>query len=294
MGDLRVTSELLERDQGHLPGLRLEGDLVFGNFEGVLQEPASLDPWRFCMPPAGLTALHALGLNVVSLANNHSLDMGEEAYRFTSAQLERIGVRVVEREGKGVFCRPRNRLVRVIGYSFDSPNDVNDLVAIHSSLASQGEDVLIVSAHMGTEGHQSHLISPGVEHFGSQARGDVVAFSRRCVDAGADLVLGHGPHAPRGLELYRDKLIVYSLGNFLFDYPGCDQQLSSPAFALSIALNDQGDFRSARIRSYILQNGIPVPDAKEQAYVLIRNLTRDNLRNRTLGFPGGGRVERRE
>ena len=71
-----------------------------------------------------------------------------------------------------------------------------------------------MSFHGGAEGPDSLHVAEGMELFHGEERGDLIAFSHAVIDAGADLVLGHGPHVPRALEIYRDRLIAYSLGNF--------------------------------------------------------------------------------
>lgn len=262
--------------------LRLSGDVVFANFEGALG-PAGPDPWRFFIPPEAPAWLRAMGVSVVSLANNHSHDLGAEGYQRSRQELTGAGIQVATPEG--VTLTASGRRVRVVAVSFED---------LGAPARQPEDDILIVSAHMGGEGPRSHLISPGMEHFGDQPRGDVVAFSHGCIDRGADLVLGHGPHLPRGLELYRGKLIAYSLGNFLFAYPGSQDSLHAPGYALSVELDEQGNFASARIDSYDLVRGVPVPDGEQHAYRLIAELTRSNLGCQQLEFPGDGRVTRRK
>ena len=67
--------------------------------------------------------------------------------------------------------------------------------------------------HAGAEGADRQHVSPGMERYLGENRGDVVRFARGAVDAGADLVVGHGPHVLRGMEWYRGRLIAYSLGS---------------------------------------------------------------------------------
>jgi poly-gamma-glutamate capsule biosynthesis protein CapA/YwtB (metallophosphatase superfamily) len=287
VGDTRITPRLL----ADLPPIHLQGDLVFANFEGVLAEPASPDPWKFCMPPRVVEALAAMGINSVNLANNHSLDMGPDARRGTAAALaQRFAV--AGPEGEEGFMTLRGIGVRVVGFSFSGPNGVNHLEAIAARIRRRTGEIVIVSAHMGGENRFSQRVPFETETFGKEKRGDVVAFSHRAIDAGADLVLGHGPHVPRGIELYKNKLIVYSLGNFLFDYPGATLNAHAPGYAITVSLDGNGDFLSARIASYDLQYGVPRPDAAERAYQLIRYLTLDNLRQRNFAFPGGGVIEK--
>ena len=79
-------------------------------------------------------------------------------------------------------------------------------------------DIVIVSFHGGAEGNGAEMLPFAREIFAGEDRGNVVEFAHAMVDAGADLVLGHGPHVVRPMELYRDRLIAYSLGNFATYY----------------------------------------------------------------------------
>ena len=75
-------------------------------------------------------------------------------------------------------------------------------------------DVVIVSFHGGAEGATVMHVPFTEEEYYGEPRGDVALFAHRMVDAGADLIVGHGPHVVRGIERYKDRLIAYSLGNF--------------------------------------------------------------------------------
>jgi hypothetical protein len=66
----------------------------------------------------------------------------------------------------------------------------------------------------------------------------------------------------------------------------------APGFSISIQLNADGSFHAARIDSYDLRNGVPIPDRSEKAYRIIRDLTLQNLKQTTLTFPGNGLVVR--
>ena len=292
VGDVRISRAFIHDHLEAIQRLALRGDVVFANFEGVMAEPADPDPWRFCVPFEAAGLLRGMGLNTLSLANNHSLDLGADAYATTALALGREGFRVAARAGGGAVAEVKGHRVRVVGFSFDTPNNVNDLDGIPSIIGRKVDEIVIVSAHMGGENHLAYLVPRDVEHFGKEKRGDVVRFSRAAIDAGADLVLGHGPHIPRGIERYKGKLIVYSLGNFVFDYPGAAFHPHAPGYSISIALSDRGDFVSARIDSYDLRYGIPEPDSSRHAYRMIRNLTLSNLGERSLVFSGDGTVER--
>jgi poly-gamma-glutamate capsule biosynthesis protein CapA/YwtB (metallophosphatase superfamily) len=292
VGDVRMSAEQIAAHESQLRKLHLKGDLVFANFEGAIGDPVVSDPWKFAVPIKAAGILRGVGVNVVSLANNHALDLGGEALRATASALGAEGIRPIDNDSATDAAEFAHHRIRIYAFSFSSTRqNVNDLDSIPRRFAANPGEIVIVSAHMGGENHEGQRIAPGTEYFGDEPRGDVIAFSRRCIDAGADLVLGHGPHVPRGLELYKGKLVVYSLGNFAFDYPGVSFHPHAPGYSISIRLDAQGNFRSARIHSYDLRHGAPVPDRSAKAYRMIRELTLRNLKQSNLAFPGNGRVE---
>jgi poly-gamma-glutamate capsule biosynthesis protein CapA/YwtB (metallophosphatase superfamily) len=291
VGDVRVTAALIHDHSEQLRRLHLKGDLVFANFEGVIGDPVASDPWKFAVPAGAAGTFLKMGVSAVSMANNHAMDLGVKAYSETAAALRREGFWVAGNDEQGIAARIKNRRVRVFAFSFSSPqNNVNNPEAVPAAFPRNAAELVIVSAHIGGESQQASWIPGTMEYFGDEQRGDVIAFSHRCIDAGADLVLGHSPHVPRGLELYKGKLIVYSLGNFIFDYPGAAFHPHAPGYSITIHLNANGSFRNARIHSYDLRNGVPVSDKTEKAYYMIRDLTLHNLKQTTLAFPGNGRV----
>jgi hypothetical protein len=293
VGDVRITAGLMDGGSERLRKIHLKGDLVFANFEGVIGDSIASDPWKFAVPADALDTLRRMGINAVSLANNHSLDLGEAAYSKTLSILAHDGFQVFGDDPQGAVAEFHGSRVRVFAYSFVATrNNVNRPDAIPASFPREHGEIVIVSAHMGGESPQASWIPGTMEYFGDEQRGDVIAFSHRCIDSGADLVLGHGPHLPRGIELYKGRLIVYSLGNFAFDYPGAAIHPHAPGFSISIQLKADGSFRAARIDSYDLRNGVPVPDRGEKAYRIIRDLTLQNLKQTTLTFPGDGLVVR--
>src|SRR4029079_4437742 len=80
--------------------------------------------------------------------------------------------------------------------------------------ADRWADLVVVTMHAGAEGSDHQHVRPGNECFLGENRGNSVAFAHSVVRAGADLVVGTGPHVLRGMEWYRGRLIAYSLGNF--------------------------------------------------------------------------------
>jgi poly-gamma-glutamate capsule biosynthesis protein CapA/YwtB (metallophosphatase superfamily) len=111
------------------------------------------------------------------------------------------------------------------------------------------------------------------------------------VDAGADLVLGSGPHVLRGMERYRGRLIAYSLGNFAgYHNFGLDGALGDSA-VLHVKLTAKGAFRSGRITSVrLVDAGMPEPDPAGTGAQLIAQLSRDDLGSRAIRVTPAGRI----
>jgi 2',3'-cyclic-nucleotide 2'-phosphodiesterase (5'-nucleotidase family) len=140
-------------------------------------------------------------------------------------------------------------------------------------------DIVIVSFHGGAEGARALHVADAAETYANEMRGNVLRFARTAVDAGADMVLGHGPHVVRAMEVYKKKLIVYSLGSFLafgrFNISG-REGLSMVMKAVIDA--GTGNFVSGRIIPLKLrEGGIPFPDEEGESVRLIKRLTQEDL-----------------
>jgi hypothetical protein len=135
-------------------------------------------------------------------------------------------------------------------------------------------DVLIVSMHAGAEGgNVLHVPFQEEESFGER-RGDVALFARTMVDHGADLVIGHGPHVPRGLEIHGNRLIAYSLGNFATYYGIRVTEEKGLAPILDVELAADGRFIGGRIHSFRQRRPRgPVADSSQEAARLMQRLS---------------------
>jgi len=137
---------------------------------------------------------------------------------------------------------------------------------------------VIVSFHGGAEGRAAIHVPYGTETFFGENRGDLRTFSHAVVDAGADLVLGHGPHVLRGMELYKDRLIAYSLGNFAtygrFNLSGN----SGLGVILEVNMDPAGGFISGQLfPTRQIGQGIPTKDTQGRAIDLIRTLSHQDF-----------------
>lgn len=199
--------------------------VAFFNLEGALtnqtqthKNTAGGRAYAFRTPPDWARHLAAAGFNLASLANNHAHDFGEDGLAETLAALADNGIAFA-----GPADLPPARMV-VDGLKLSLlafapyPHSMNLLdldKAVALAAAEAGRcDILIVSMHAGAEGEEATRTPRAMETFHGEERGEAVRFARAMVEAGADLVLGHGPHVPRAMEVWRGRLIAYSLGNF--------------------------------------------------------------------------------
>ncbi len=269
----------------------LKGDIVLGNLEGTLSTasgskcgPASTSCFAFQTPPSYARRLSEAGFTVLNVANNHAFDFGAEGQRQTIAALRRRGLRITGRPGQVTIQRVGKARVAIIGFApYSWAQDLNDIPAAVKLVraATRKADLVVVTFHGGAEGSDRAHVPRGPETYLGEARGDLRAFAHAVVDAGADLVIGHGPHVLRGMEWYRDRLIAYSLGNFggygVFS-------LSGPlgiSGVLQVTLEANGDWVEGRfVATALVGEGVPALDPAEAAHGLVRELSRQDFGRR--------------
>jgi poly-gamma-glutamate capsule biosynthesis protein CapA/YwtB (metallophosphatase superfamily) len=199
-------------------------DITFVNLETPFsdQGPYHDGGLIFHAAPEMIDGLRLAGVNFVSTANNHSRDCGPHGVDFTLAWLRSHGIRPVgsaeteQAAHEGVVFARNGVRFGFLGYTFDQKNgnwkDIDPRIALadpqvmaHDVAALRERcDVVIVSMHHG------------VEYQPKPSEGQI-AFAHAAIDAGAKLVIGHHPHVIQPNERYRNGLICYSLGNFVFD-----------------------------------------------------------------------------
>ena len=168
VGDVSISQRLIESREEDLQKIRLTGDIVFANFEGVLSNKHTRDDtihMKLTMPPSAGDALMKLGFNALSLANNHALDLGLQSYRETLSGLSKKGFAVAGLDDSGKAIAADGAKIRFIAFSFSGLNDVNDLIKTASMIRAFKEDIIIVSAHMGEEGRNVHTIPNRTEMY---------------------------------------------------------------------------------------------------------------------------------
>ncbi len=205
-----------------------KADITFGNLEGPMLEggttskcpPTSKRCFAFRVPTRYGKYLKDAGFDVLSLANNHAGDFGDYGRESTRKTLDALGIKYAgsdKSEFAMTVVEAKGKRIAFIGFAHNSlvPN-VNDLTFAKQLVeqAKKKADLVVVSFHGGAEGTDQQHVPSRTEIFAGEARGNLPLFARTVIDAGADLVLGHGPHVMRGMEIYKDRLICYSMGNF--------------------------------------------------------------------------------
>ena len=202
-------------------------DITVGNLEGTLFDtggtPKSCDNPNVCyafrMPSKYGKYLKKAGFDYLSIANNHSNDFGQTGIKETIQNLNNLNIKysgikgiaestISEKNGKKfgfVSFAPNSATVKL--------NDYNYAKKLISELKSK-VDIVIVMFHGGAEGAGAEHITRGHEIFHGEDRGNVYEFAHFAIDNGADIVFGQGPHVTRAIELYKNKFISYSGGNF--------------------------------------------------------------------------------
>ncbi|MGF1493338.1 MAG: CapA family protein [Microcoleaceae cyanobacterium] len=278
----------------------LEGsDILFGNFESTLTNyPKSAKNigrglvFAFRTPPEYTSIFQDAGFDVLSVANNHSFDFFETGFDDTINNINKAGMKAVGRRDQIVYHEAKGVKFAFIGFSyFPVHNNMLELDQAKALVkqADANADIVVISLHAGAEGTSALRVRNRTEYFYGENRGNKVAFAHAMIDAGADLFLGHGPHVPRALELYKNKLIAYSLGNFMGYRTLSSRGKLGYSLVLEADLDPVGNFKSGKIIPiHINSKGIPYQDSKGRSIGLIRNLTQSDFPDTPLSIDGQG------
>ena len=266
----------------------LAGDVVLGNLEGTLSTgggskcaAGSSNCFAFQTPPSYARWLRDAGFTAMNLANNHAYDFGVEGLRQTTDALAGVGLRWTGRPGQITVQKVGGIRVALVGFApYPWAQSLTDLAAAKRLVRKAGReaDVVVVSMHAGAEGTARQHVTRGTERFLGENRGDPVRFAHAVVDAGADLVVGHGPHVLRGMEWYRGRLIAYSLGNFAgYKVFALGGPLSTSGI-LRVTLRGDGKFETGRlVATHLVGAGLPAIDPSEAAHGVVRTLSREDF-----------------
>lgn len=281
---------------------KLQGaDILFGNYESTLtnhphssKDVSRGNTFAFRSPPSYGKLFNQVGFDIMSIANNHSMDFGVKGFKDTVASLKNAGVTPIGEKNRIVYTRTKGVDIAWIGFCFyEYCNTVQNIQAATNLVkqAQQKADIVIISMHVGAEGNDALHVKNQTEIFYGENRGNSLHFARKMVDVGADLVLGHGPHVPRGMEVYKNKLIAYSLGNFLGYRTFSTKGNKGKSLILEAKINQKGDFVSGQIIPLKLnRQGIPQIDPANHTTVLVNQLSKNNFPNNQIAVDKKGQI----
>jgi Bacterial capsule synthesis protein PGA_cap len=274
---------------GFFDGVReaLAADLVMGNLDMTLSDPTgyakcspgATDCFQLSLPPSYAGVLRDGGFQLMTLANNHTYDMGEQGYANTAAALESAGIQHTGGVDQITYVTVKGAAVAVLGFSVYSYtanlNDLGRAADLVREAATQA-DVVVVQMQGGAEGSDQTSVPPAGTHesFAGEDRGDLRGFAHAVIDAGADVVIGHGPHVMRGMEFYQGRLIAYSLGNFCGYAVLSSAGWSGVGGILSVTLQRDGAWAGGRlVATELVGPGSPAVDAELRALAFVDDLS---------------------
>jgi poly-gamma-glutamate capsule biosynthesis protein CapA/YwtB (metallophosphatase superfamily) len=276
-----------------LTAVNYEGTLATGGASKCLGTGTS-QCFAFRAPPENAAALRRAGVDLVNLANNHAHDFGPAGMHETAQALRRHGIGVTGRPSEVLLTRSRGVRVAVVGFStYPWSASMRDLAAVRALVrqAAARADVVIALMHAGAEGVGRERTPLAGESYLGEDRGDVRAFAHTAVHAGADLVLGSGPHVLRGLELYRGRVVAYSLGNLAGYHTFSSRGTMSLSGVLRVTLDPRGRYPGGRFTSLVLDPAsIPRVDRRQAAGRLVSQLGRADFGSRALVVDAAGRI----
>lgn len=289
VGDIlfdRQVASFIAKEGGEAPfayvsSILQSGDITFANLECPLSKRGSRLQEKdvtFRGTPQAIAGIKHSGIDVVSLANNHALDYGPQALADTTSLLNRYKIKHagagqnISQAHQSATLKVENKRVSLLAYSYIIPAGFfassshpgiasarsPDRVAQQVKEATKTSDFVICSFHWGIE-YQDYPID-------IQRK-----LAHTAIDSGADLVLGHHPHVIQGLEIYKNKLIAYSLGDFVFDH---FSRKTGEAFILKCELSQNKVLSATCIPVYLTSYGQPrIVKGKEAKTILSRLAT---------------------
>lgn len=281
-------------------------DVTFGNLEGVFltgeaKGKTCKNPeycYNFKSPDHYADYFKEAGFDILSLANNHVGDFGEAGKTNTVKVLKQSGIYFAGLEEYPYTIFEKDSVK--YGFCAFAPNrgtiNINDTISAKDIVSRLDSlcNIVIVSFHGGAEGREHRNITRQNEIYLGENRGNPYMFARAVINAGADVVFGHGPHVTRAIDLYKNRFIAYSLGNFAtcgkFNLKGVNGL--APIIKVFVDLN--GKFLSAKIIStkQPAKTG-PALDNNSGALKEIMKLTAADIPNVPLTISKDGQVKKK-
>ena len=279
-----------------------QASIAVGNLEGAVCDSGQStkgngpNSYSFRMPTRFAPLLKDAGYDFLSMANNHARDFGDEGIASTEQVLTEQGIAFC-----GIAGHQESALVEIDGVKYGicafghnsytlKHSDLNLVKRIITDLR-QKADIVIVSFHGGAEGKAHNRLPYGQETFLGENRGDLRNFAHFCIDNGADVIYGHGPHVVRAMEVYKGRFIAYSLGNFCTPYGMNLTGISGYSPVVKITIGTDGAFRGGKIYSFIQTKGIgPRFDQTNSVAKEIKRLTEADIQGSPIRIDSKGYI----
>jgi hypothetical protein len=279
-----------------------DADLTFGNLEETMSTTGgskcgagSSNCYAFQAPPSMSSLLRSAGFDIMNMANNHAYDYGPVGRAQTITALRRVQVASTGAPGQITVLTVKGTRVAFLGfapYPWAARLDkIPSAVALVKKAATMA-DLVVVAIHAGAEGSSATHVPRGIEYFLGENRGNSRAFAHAVVNAGADLVVGSGPHVLRGIEQYHGRLIAYSLGNFAGYRNFALGGTLSLSGILRVTLRPNGGWDAGRLIPVVLRGaGLPALDPSNASVRLVARLSRDDFAANAAHFAPNGVIE---
>lgn len=277
-------------------------DLAVGNLEGTLCDTGTTTKKKGAFNYAFRTPLHfterlrEAGYDFLSMANNHAFDFGLPGVRSTERALRRAGISFAGLRGRRRTAVVERRGIRfgLCAFGHNSytlrHQDLWQVKSVLDSL-SRCSDIVVVSFHGGAEGNSMSHLPEGKETYLNEDRGSLRAFARFCIDNGADVIYGHGPHVVRCVEVYKGRFIAYSLGNFCTPYGINTLGIAGYAPVIEIRTDEKGGFIDGQIHSFIQKRGLgPRADTTNVVARQIKFLTATDIAQPEIIIADDGKI----
>jgi len=264
-------------------------DVMIGNLEGTLTRvptstkcaPGADDCVAFRSPPEYARLFADAGFDVLSLANNHSHDFGDAGLAETRRAVEATGLATTGLPGQVAVRTVRGIRIAVVGfapYGWAAP--LNDPAAVRALVARAraDADIVVVVFHGGAEGAGALHVPPGREIAFGEDRGDLRAFARTALAAGASAVLGAGPHVVRGAEVVGRRPVAYSVGNLVGYRTLSSAGVTGTTAVLHLTFTADGSWSGGRLHpTRQVPPGYAEPDPERRAVELVGRLSREDF-----------------
>ena len=277
-------------------------DIALGNLEGAMSDEGASrkgngpNTYAFRMPERFAPLLTDAGYDYLCMANNHAKDFGDVGIANTEKCLDQQGIKY-----SGIEGRKESAVVELNGVRYGicafghnqytlKHKDLKTVKRIIDDLKTKS-DIVIVTFHGGAEGRTKNHLPYGTEVFLGEDRGSLREFAHFCIDNGADVVFGHGPHVVRAMEIYNNHFIAYSLGNFCTPYGMSLTGISAYAPVVEVKINGEGEFIEGQIHSFLQAKGVgPRKDPSNAVAREIKQLTESDIKGSPIKISAEGKI----